>query len=221
MEVSFEVACNSTVATFIFFVGIQTILWFVRFHSPVNVPLVAANFSHIVRTWEIVTKHSSMSIASTSPKCAKLQLKLLNIWHLIVDSMAFYGEKFLKNNIKHHKSILNWNGKSCCFSSQAKGRLANKCSLCHVFFSSNPLNSKLNTSDESFHFELAILKSFLSLLTLSRWVPYDVFLVCCAYKSSVSDRQFFCNESVKTFLPKFHIWLMVRTLTKHKSFSLR
>lgn len=54
----------------------------------------------------------------------------------------------------------------------------------------NPLNSKLNTSDESIYFELAFLnerkknETFFSSLC-------DVFLVCRACKSSVSGRYFF------------------------------
>lgn len=190
----------------------QTILWFVRCYShQCNVPLVAANFSHIVRPIEThkdmdrEKKHEKYSYKAffnvyrlnLLKKCSALQL--LNIWHLIVSIVAFHGGKFmvffsLKNNIKHHKySLVKMANVAVSAVKQKVVWLINT-SLLFFYSLLSPLNSKLNTSDESLYFELAILKRFffshsVFLLQYGCVCCCDVFLVCCAYKSSVSERR--------------------------------
>lgn len=90
--------------------------------------------------------------------------------------------------------------------------------------------------DKSFAFEIEHIrwklpfwisnskKFFVSLLTLSRWVPYDVCFLSVVHTNHLfpAGNSLFATSLWKLFPARFHIceW-MVRTLTKHKSFSLR
>lgn len=129
--------------------------------------------------------------------------------------MAFYGKYFFFKKKQHQ--TLKYRSKNdkyccCCCRQVLKNRLANKfLVVCTQTHNSHVLeiilNLKLKTLNECFYFELAILKSrFFSTLFWSffnlwkeKCMSWDVFLVCSAYKSIISERRFNFFSSFKNF----------------------